>query len=67
MDTIEQKGTRQLKERREEVCQDLKEEIKSAIEMGSRVVAERFRDAVPYRPKLQNLKMMKAKAKRRWN
>uniref|UniRef100_M1AUA2 Uncharacterized protein n=1 Tax=Solanum tuberosum TaxID=4113 RepID=M1AUA2_SOLTU len=46
------------------VCQALKEKIKSAIERGNRRVAERFRDAVPHRPKLQNLKMLKAKAKR---
>uniref|UniRef100_M1DNP5 Uncharacterized protein n=1 Tax=Solanum tuberosum TaxID=4113 RepID=M1DNP5_SOLTU len=47
--------------------QDMKEKIKSAIERSSRQVAEWFRDAVLDRPKLQNLKMLKAKAKRRWN
>uniref|UniRef100_M1DS29 Uncharacterized protein n=1 Tax=Solanum tuberosum TaxID=4113 RepID=M1DS29_SOLTU len=49
------------------VCQTLKEKIKSAIERRSRQVTEWFRDAVLDRPKLQNLKMLKAKAKRRWN
>ncbi|KAG5579821.1 hypothetical protein H5410_050448 [Solanum commersonii] len=34
------------------VCQTLKEKIKLAIERSNQRVAERFRDAVPYRPKL---------------
>uniref|UniRef100_M1DNB5 Uncharacterized protein n=1 Tax=Solanum tuberosum TaxID=4113 RepID=M1DNB5_SOLTU len=45
------------------VCQALKEKINSVIEMSSRRVVERFRDAMLYRPKLQNLKLLKAKAK----
>ncbi|WMV13527.1 hypothetical protein MTR67_006912 [Solanum verrucosum] len=49
------------------VCQVLKDKIKSAIERSNRRVIEWFRDAVPYHPKLRNLKMLKAKAKRRWN
>uniref|UniRef100_M1DYE3 Uncharacterized protein n=1 Tax=Solanum tuberosum TaxID=4113 RepID=M1DYE3_SOLTU len=49
------------------VCQALKVKIKSAIEKSSRRVAERFCDAVLDLPKLQNLKMLKAKAKWRWN
>uniref|UniRef100_M1DCM7 Uncharacterized protein n=1 Tax=Solanum tuberosum TaxID=4113 RepID=M1DCM7_SOLTU len=49
------------------VCQALKEKIKSAIEKGSRCVVEWFRDAVLDHPKLQNLRMLKAKGKRRWN
>ncbi|WMV57667.1 hypothetical protein MTR67_051052 [Solanum verrucosum] len=47
------------------VCEPLKEKFKSAIEKSSQRVTERFRDALPYRPKLHNLKMLKAKAKRR--
>ncbi|KAG5631538.1 hypothetical protein H5410_003255 [Solanum commersonii] len=41
--------------------QALKDKIKLAIERSSRQVIEQFRDAVPYRLKLQNLKMLKAK------
>ncbi|WMV24880.1 hypothetical protein MTR67_018265 [Solanum verrucosum] len=67
METNKQKGTRQLKEQRKEMCQALKDKIKSAIERSSWRVADRFYDAVLDRPKLQNLKMMKAKAKRQWN
>uniref|UniRef100_M1DKA6 Uncharacterized protein n=1 Tax=Solanum tuberosum TaxID=4113 RepID=M1DKA6_SOLTU len=48
------------------VCQALKEKIKLAIERSSRRVGERFRDAMLYRPKLQNLKLLKAKVKRRF-
>ncbi|WMV33111.1 hypothetical protein MTR67_026496 [Solanum verrucosum] len=58
MDTNGQKGTRLLKERRKEVCQALKEKIKSARERSSRRVAEQFRDAVLDRPKLQNLRTL---------
>uniref|UniRef100_M1DUG6 Uncharacterized protein n=1 Tax=Solanum tuberosum TaxID=4113 RepID=M1DUG6_SOLTU len=50
-----------------QVCQAMKGKIKSAIERSSQQVAEWFRDAVLDCPKLQNLKMLKAKAKRRWN
>uniref|UniRef100_M1DGS2 Polyprotein protein n=1 Tax=Solanum tuberosum TaxID=4113 RepID=M1DGS2_SOLTU len=46
---------------------DAQEKIKSAREMSSRHVTERFRDAVLDCPKLRNLRMLKAKAKRRWN
>ncbi|KAG5580867.1 hypothetical protein H5410_051494 [Solanum commersonii] len=49
------------------VCQALKEKIKSAIERSSRQVTKWFRDAVLDHPKLQNLKMLKAKAKGRLN
>ncbi|WMV32583.1 hypothetical protein MTR67_025968, partial [Solanum verrucosum] len=57
----------ELKEQRNEVCQALKDKINSARERNSRRVAKRFRDAVLDRPKLQNLRILKAKAKRRWN
>uniref|UniRef100_M1DHY6 Uncharacterized protein n=1 Tax=Solanum tuberosum TaxID=4113 RepID=M1DHY6_SOLTU len=49
------------------VSKALKEKIKSARERSSRRVTERFRDAVLDRPKLQNLRMLKAKDKRGWN
>lgn len=49
------------------VCQALKDKIMLAIERSSRRVAERFRDAKLDRPQLQNLRMLKAKAKRRRN
>ncbi|WMV25120.1 hypothetical protein MTR67_018505 [Solanum verrucosum] len=49
------------------VCQALKEKIKSTIERSSRRVAEQFRYAVLDRPKLQNLKMLKAKEKKTKN
>uniref|UniRef100_M1DJQ7 Uncharacterized protein n=1 Tax=Solanum tuberosum TaxID=4113 RepID=M1DJQ7_SOLTU len=39
------------------------EKIKSAIERSSRRVTEQFRDAVPYRPKLQNFKDAEGKRK----
>uniref|UniRef100_M1DPU1 Uncharacterized protein n=1 Tax=Solanum tuberosum TaxID=4113 RepID=M1DPU1_SOLTU len=48
------------------VCQALKEIIKSAKERSSRRVAEQFRDVVPYRPKLQNLKDAEGKNKKRY-
>uniref|UniRef100_M1D9Z9 Uncharacterized protein n=1 Tax=Solanum tuberosum TaxID=4113 RepID=M1D9Z9_SOLTU len=47
------------------VCQALKEKLKSAIKKSSQRVGERFRDVVLDQPKLQNLKMLKAKEKRR--
>ncbi|KAG5593766.1 hypothetical protein H5410_034998 [Solanum commersonii] len=47
------------------VCQALTKKIKSTRERSSRRVAEWFRDAVLDHPKLQNLRMLKAKAKRR--
>uniref|UniRef100_M1E151 Putative plant transposon protein domain-containing protein n=1 Tax=Solanum tuberosum TaxID=4113 RepID=M1E151_SOLTU len=47
------------------VCQALKEKIKSAMEWSSQRVTERFRDAVFDHPKLQNVKMLKAKVKGR--
>uniref|UniRef100_M1DFC5 Integrase core domain containing protein n=1 Tax=Solanum tuberosum TaxID=4113 RepID=M1DFC5_SOLTU len=43
------------------VCQALKEKIKSVMGWSSRRVAERFCDAVFDRPKLQNVRMLKAK------
>ncbi|WMV50384.1 hypothetical protein MTR67_043769 [Solanum verrucosum] len=49
------------------VCQTLEEKIKLAREKSSRRITEWFRDAVLDCPKLQNLKMLKAKTKRRWN
>uniref|UniRef100_M1CYX1 Uncharacterized protein n=1 Tax=Solanum tuberosum TaxID=4113 RepID=M1CYX1_SOLTU len=49
------------------VFQALKEKIKMDIEMSSGHVAEWFRNAMLDRPKLQNLRMLKAKEKRRWN
>uniref|UniRef100_M1DK27 Uncharacterized protein n=1 Tax=Solanum tuberosum TaxID=4113 RepID=M1DK27_SOLTU len=49
------------------VCQGLKEKIKLARERSSRRVTEWFRGTMLDRPKLQNLRMLKAKAKRRWN
>uniref|UniRef100_M1DFN2 Putative plant transposon protein domain-containing protein n=1 Tax=Solanum tuberosum TaxID=4113 RepID=M1DFN2_SOLTU len=45
------------------VCQALKKKIESAIQKRSGRVTEPFRDAVLDRPKLQNLKMLKAKKK----
>ncbi|WMV29558.1 hypothetical protein MTR67_022943 [Solanum verrucosum] len=63
MDTNNQKVTRQLKERRKEVCQALKEKIKATIEESSRRVAEQFRDAVPYSQSYKTSRMLKAKAK----
>uniref|UniRef100_M1DU71 Uncharacterized protein n=1 Tax=Solanum tuberosum TaxID=4113 RepID=M1DU71_SOLTU len=45
-------------------CASLKEKIKLARERSCRRVAKWFRDAVLDRPKLHNLKMLKAKAKR---
>ncbi|WMV54947.1 hypothetical protein MTR67_048332 [Solanum verrucosum] len=48
------------------VCQALKEKIKSVIKRSSRRVVEQFRDVVPYRPKLQNLKDTEGKNKRRY-
>uniref|UniRef100_M1DH69 Integrase core domain containing protein n=1 Tax=Solanum tuberosum TaxID=4113 RepID=M1DH69_SOLTU len=45
------------------VCKVLKDKIK-AIERSSRRVAEWFREAVPYRPKLQSLKLLKDNAER---
>uniref|UniRef100_M1DF42 Putative plant transposon protein domain-containing protein n=1 Tax=Solanum tuberosum TaxID=4113 RepID=M1DF42_SOLTU len=49
------------------VCQAMKEKIKSAIERNCGRVIERFLDAVSYLPKLQSLRLVNAKAKRRWN
>uniref|UniRef100_M1DVC7 Uncharacterized protein n=1 Tax=Solanum tuberosum TaxID=4113 RepID=M1DVC7_SOLTU len=46
------------------VCQALKVKIKSVMEWSSLRVIEWFCDAVLDRPKLQDLKMLKAKAKR---
>uniref|UniRef100_M1E079 Uncharacterized protein n=1 Tax=Solanum tuberosum TaxID=4113 RepID=M1E079_SOLTU len=45
------------------VCQALKEKTKLARERSSRRVTEWFCDAVLDRPKLQNLRMRKAKEK----
>uniref|UniRef100_M1D840 Polyprotein protein n=1 Tax=Solanum tuberosum TaxID=4113 RepID=M1D840_SOLTU len=47
------------------VCQALKEKIKLVRERSTRRIAESFRDAVLDLPKLQTLRMLKAKAKRR--
>ncbi|WMV58962.1 hypothetical protein MTR67_052347 [Solanum verrucosum] len=49
------------------VCQAMKVKIKSVRKRSSRRVAGWFHDVVLDRPKLQNLRMLKAKAKRRWN
>ncbi|KAG5610296.1 hypothetical protein H5410_021577 [Solanum commersonii] len=46
------------------VYQALKEKINLAIKRSSQRVAEQFYDAMTYHPKFQNLKMLKAKAKR---
>uniref|UniRef100_M1DXR1 Uncharacterized protein n=1 Tax=Solanum tuberosum TaxID=4113 RepID=M1DXR1_SOLTU len=46
------------------VCQVLNEKTELARERSSRRIAEWFRDEVLDRPKLQNLRMLKAKAKR---
>uniref|UniRef100_M1DRA2 Uncharacterized protein n=1 Tax=Solanum tuberosum TaxID=4113 RepID=M1DRA2_SOLTU len=46
------------------VCQALKEKIKSEIERSSRRITDQFRDAVPYRPKLQDLKDAEGKSKK---
>uniref|UniRef100_M1DGB8 Uncharacterized protein n=1 Tax=Solanum tuberosum TaxID=4113 RepID=M1DGB8_SOLTU len=58
------KEIRRLTELFVPLYQALKAKIKSAIEMSSRRVAEWFRDAVLDRPKLHNLRIVKAKAKR---
>ncbi|WMV26377.1 hypothetical protein MTR67_019762 [Solanum verrucosum] len=47
------------------VCSALKEKIKLAMKGSSPRVAEQFREAVLYRPMIQNAKMLKAKAERR--
>uniref|UniRef100_M1DP06 Uncharacterized protein n=1 Tax=Solanum tuberosum TaxID=4113 RepID=M1DP06_SOLTU len=49
---------------RRDVCQAIKEKIKSAIEKSSRLVAEQFRNAVPYHPNLQDLKDAEGKRKK---
>ncbi|WMV24232.1 hypothetical protein MTR67_017617 [Solanum verrucosum] len=46
------------------VCQALKEKTKLARERSSRQIAEWFLNAVLYGPKLQNMRMIKAKEKR---
>uniref|UniRef100_M1DSM8 Uncharacterized protein n=1 Tax=Solanum tuberosum TaxID=4113 RepID=M1DSM8_SOLTU len=46
------------------MCQALKEETKSAMKKSSRRIAKQFRDAKKDCPKLQNLRMLSAKAKR---
>ncbi|KAG5631358.1 hypothetical protein H5410_003075 [Solanum commersonii] len=48
------------------VCQILKKRTMLARERSSRWIAEWFRDAMLDRPKLQTLRMLKAKAKERW-
>ncbi|KAG5600616.1 hypothetical protein H5410_031986, partial [Solanum commersonii] len=42
----------------------LEEKIKSAMKMSSWRIAEQFREASPYRPMIENAKMLKANAKR---
>uniref|UniRef100_M1D975 Uncharacterized protein n=1 Tax=Solanum tuberosum TaxID=4113 RepID=M1D975_SOLTU len=49
------------------VCQALKDKIKLARERSSQRIAKWFRDAVLDCPKLQTLRMLKAKARKRWN
>ncbi|KAG5614615.1 hypothetical protein H5410_014439 [Solanum commersonii] len=44
--------------------QALKEKIKLLIEKSSRQVVEQFRDAMPYRTKLQDLKDAEGKSKK---
>uniref|UniRef100_M1BRS5 Uncharacterized protein n=1 Tax=Solanum tuberosum TaxID=4113 RepID=M1BRS5_SOLTU len=59
-DTNLQKGTKRderMKKRKNQVVR----------ERNSRRIAEWFRDAVLDRPKLQNSRMLKVKAERRWN
>lgn len=46
------------------VCQDMTEKIKCR---RSRLLSKRFRNALPDCAKMENLKMMRAKEKRRWN
>ncbi|WMV25754.1 hypothetical protein MTR67_019139 [Solanum verrucosum] len=40
------------------VCVVLKEKIKLAMKMRSQRVAEQFREATPYRPMIQNAKLL---------
>uniref|UniRef100_M0ZV68 Polyprotein protein n=1 Tax=Solanum tuberosum TaxID=4113 RepID=M0ZV68_SOLTU len=56
--------TLMCKKERIPVCQALKEKIKSARERSSWQISKWFRDAVLDRPKLQTLRMLKAKTER---
>ncbi|WMV32702.1 hypothetical protein MTR67_026087, partial [Solanum verrucosum] len=47
------------------VCIALKKKVKSVRKGSSRSIAEQFHDASPYRPMIQNAKMLKAKPKMR--
>ncbi|KAG5630838.1 hypothetical protein H5410_002555 [Solanum commersonii] len=68
-DTNLQKGTEQDErlKKRKHVCHASKEKIKSAKERSSRRIVEWFCDAILDRPKLQTLRMLKAKTERQWN
>ncbi|KAG5631567.1 hypothetical protein H5410_003284, partial [Solanum commersonii] len=46
------------------VCLAVKKKVKSVRKGSSRQIAKQFREALPYRPMIQNSKMLKEKAKR---
>ncbi|WMV33827.1 hypothetical protein MTR67_027212 [Solanum verrucosum] len=53
------------KNKEKKMCKALKEKIKSSRERRGRRVTERFCNAALDRPKLQNSRILKTKAKRR--